>query len=76
MIKGAYLDPPGTCSLATIVTGNVWQHGYPRDDGGCRFTASSLARGINTPGTAGVRDGQFQIQLHVYLNRRSENETQ
>ena len=37
---------------------------------GSTLTASSLARGINTPGTAGVRDSQFQIQLHVYLNRR------
>ena len=65
MIKGAHLDPAG--SLATTATGSVWEHGYPssvqwlEDDGGCRFTASSLARGINPPGTAGVRDSQFQI---------------
>ena len=32
---------------------------------GCTLTASSLARGINTPGTAGVRDSQF---LNVYID--------
>ena len=40
------------------------------------LTASSLARGINTPGTAGVRDSQFQIQLHDRVYRHLENETQ
>ena len=32
---------------------------------GSTLTASSLARGINTPGTAGVRDSQF---LNVYID--------
>jgi len=30
--------------------------------GGSTLTASSLARGINTPGTVGGRDSQFTLQ--------------
>ena len=44
---------------------------------GSILTASSLARGINTPGTAGVRDSQFQIQYtDRCIDQRSGNQTQ
>ena len=44
---------------------------------GSILTASRLARGINTPGTAGVRDSQFQIQYtDRCIDQRSGNQTQ
>ena len=69
MIKGAYLDPAG--SLATTVTGSVWEHAIPVVYSGWRMM-EVVDGSIHTRHcrSAGVRDSQFQIQLHVYLNRR------
>ena len=50
-------------SLVTTVTIQCLEN-----NGGCRrstLTASSLARGINIPGTMGVRDSQFTLQCQL-----------